>query len=185
MPGTGKTVLAQALSQALGGRLVPMTLQSDLAASGGAPGTLDWPAGPSYQRQVEFLQRRAHALDRGHWLVDTLAISDFWFDECLAHAETELNPSELAAFVPHWQTARQQVVLPRLVVMLDTPLARAAQLVTERRGGTNRPLQTRGSLANNLLALTVDGAAGPVLYLDTATRNTQLDEISAAVLAMR
>jgi 2-amino-4-hydroxy-6-hydroxymethyldihydropteridine diphosphokinase len=48
-------------------------------------------------------------------------VSDFWFDLAAPLAAQCLNATQLARFQDAWQTARQEVAQPRLVIRLDVP----------------------------------------------------------------
>ncbi len=164
--GSGKTALAERLARAFHGRLV-----SD-------PGP-ESASGPAYQRQIQFLDRRRQSLERAKWPQDELlAVSDFYFDQGLVYARVALEGQDLGSYTEAWRAARAQVVLPKLLVVLDTP--RAGGLAPR---SLDFPASDR--VRDELLRLAVRGGAGPVLVADGADPASQYDEIAAAIQSMQ
>ena len=126
MPGSGKTDLARRLAAVTGGQLIADRPPDDARAN--AQSTSAVPAGLEYQRQIQFLASRAELLDQSERRdPDKLAFSDFYFDQCLAYAELALDAREMIAYRAAQRAAAAQVVLPKLLVVLDTrPVAVAA-----------------------------------------------------------
>jgi 2-amino-4-hydroxy-6-hydroxymethyldihydropteridine diphosphokinase len=167
LPGSGKTALARRLAASLGGRLI-----SD-AASATQSGSTS--AGHPYEQHLELLERRARLLDRRAWTPgEQLAVSDFYFDQSLASAERELCDQELEAFRRAWAAARAEVVLPKLLVVLDTP-------PSGRHAGEPR---STIALENELARLAARPNLGPVLYAGSEPE-LAFEETSAAIRAMQ
>ena len=172
--GCGKTALAGRLSTALDGRLLagPRIDERRLSVPQGAS--------RAYAREIELLARRAVLLDRESWPEgDVLAISDFYLDQCLAYAELALGRRERDAFGRAFRDALAQVVLPKLLVVLDTP--RSVEGPAEDLPHTVTPEQLRAKLVD----LTMRRDLGPVLRLDTSDSDAQFTEVAAAIEAMR
>jgi 2-amino-4-hydroxy-6-hydroxymethyldihydropteridine diphosphokinase len=162
LPASGKTMLAEQLAVAYGGRL--------LTRSSRQPQPAPVSASPVYDRQIEFLSRHAAPLERAHWPADNLlAASDFCLDQSLAYARVELDSPELARFQVEWTAAQQLSVSPKLRVMLDA---------TQKMPNT-------GLLGDELLQLAQRPQAGPVLVLRDCEPEAAMLEISAAIEAMR
>ena len=177
LPGRGKTALAQRLLAACDARLLagPMVEAAEPQAAAPAAGT----AGPAYRREIELLERRAQLLDRRHWPeTDVLAISDFYFDQSLAYVELTLGDSQRAAYRDAFQLARAQVVLPKLLVVLDTPRSAGGPVVGLADAAA-------GKLREKLLDLAARRDVGPVAYASGTDADAQFAEISAALEAMR
>jgi len=166
-PGSGKTALAESLARWFGGRFV-----SDPSGNFAQPSP---PNPPSHAlwRQIQFLDARSRVLDRRNWLDPAvLAVSDFYFDQALSYAEIELDAREFVAFRDAWQIAHQQVVLPKLLVVLDEP-------------AVNSPSAEQDRLRAALVRLAARTRLGPVLYVGGVDHQAQFDEISAAMQAMQ
>ncbi len=207
-PTSGKWALAQLLTDRLGGRYV-----ADPAAELPVSAAVD-PSGQAYRRQIQFLDCRQRVLDRQRWPNDdTLAVSDFYLDQCLAYARLELdsdfeagretlqaggqppfspdtcqNPDSLRPFsdrplfddfVETWRQASPRVVAPKLLVVLDRPVAADS---TDRWA---RDPRAWDRLRNEFTRLASRRGIGPVLRIGELDRQAQFDEISAAILAMQ
>ena len=173
LPESGKTALADRLAAELAGRAIRDPAVDDAPLTGSAAA-----AGPAYEGQIELIGRRAALLDRRHWPGgDVLAVSDFYFDECLAIGAETPSAREIEALRGAWQAAQAQVVLPKLLVVLDTrPTGKPA---------ATAGAQPRGSgLRAEFLRLAARPLIGPVLYAGTDPQG-QFLEISAAINAMR
>jgi len=166
MPGSGKSSLAVSLAKRFGGRFL-----ADPAALTSVKGRLD-PSGHDCQRQIQFLDLRSELLDSRHWHDrQTLAVSDFYFDQCLAYARLELDARASDTFSTAWQAAQKLVVAPKLLVVLDSPPGLLPQHDSE-------------PLREEMLRLAARQGLGPVLYVGTENFAAQFDEIAAAVEAM-
>jgi 2-amino-4-hydroxy-6-hydroxymethyldihydropteridine diphosphokinase len=168
LPGSGKTALARRLVATFGGHLL-----ADPAPSVGEGA--DDVAGRGYARHLQLLELRARLLDRRAWpMGGQLAVSDFCFDQCLAFADSELADREREAFHRAWSAARAEVVLPKLLVVLDT--SRFGQGVAES--------ETSRSLEKELSRLAARPNLFPTLYAGSEPER-QFEEAAAAILAMQ
>jgi 2-amino-4-hydroxy-6-hydroxymethyldihydropteridine diphosphokinase len=161
-PGAGKTDFVQRLCAAFAGRFIA----DPPAKPGESPPPTS--SGPVYDRQIEFLVRRTKCLSRIDWPQgEALAVSDFYFDQCLAYARCELGAAELASFDQAVEAAREHVVVPKLVVFANP---------AEHRGDAR--------LVEELTRLARRQQVGPVLSIG-ATDDAALQEVAAAIEAMR
>jgi 2-amino-4-hydroxy-6-hydroxymethyldihydropteridine diphosphokinase len=176
MPDSGKTALAEQLCAMLGGRFLADPTADDSLRRVARPSA--GVGGRDYPRQIEYVERRAAVLDRRRWPPDgVLAISDFYFDQCLAYANLALEAAQRDAFDAAFLAVRARVVLPKLLVVLDTPRPGPAGQI---------PAQSDGdALAGELLGLAGRRDIGPVLHMLSAQPEVRLAEASAAIQAMQ
>jgi 2-amino-4-hydroxy-6-hydroxymethyldihydropteridine diphosphokinase len=168
VPHSGKSRLARRVAAAVQGRLL----------ADPAPGVVEGDPGPALKQEIELLAARASRLDRDHWSDPSVpAISDFYLDQGLVYAQSRLPADELAVFRREFDARAAQVVLPKLLVVLDTrPSTLPGEVSTDDSSNT---------LRGRLLALAARRGVGPVLYAGRGDPNSQLQEISAAVQAMQ
>ena len=171
-PGIGKTRLAADLAAQFSGRPIADNPPSHSAATD--------PAGPTWDIEIEFLQRRRKLLQRATWPdAGTLAISDFWFGQSLLYASVRLGASEFNEYSPQWHAARLLVVAPKLLVLLETP--------GDAGDGLGRPSHDKRDdqhFAKSLKEI-VKTAEAPVLTVSSADPMGARAEIAAAIEAMR
>ncbi len=136
-------------------------------------------AGPGYARAIELLRQRAAVLQRAHWpAAGVLTVSDFYLDQSMAYAELALDGAEFEAFRREFERQAAQVVLPKLLVVLDT---RPSAVGSPRPAAASSDEE---SLHERLLALAARPGLGPVLYAGH-DEPAQFNEISAAIEAMQ
>lgn len=186
MPGVGKSALAQRVARAVGGSYL-----ADPARVTSADTAAD-PSGHAERRPIQFLDRAAELLRSHDWhSARAVAVSDFYFDECLAYARVGCDELECQRFREAWMAARETVVAPKLLVVLDTwaegLLVRPVRSV--RAVPANEPqlppdAQPADRLRRELLALANRDNQGPVLYAGRDDPQAQFDEITAAIAAM-
>lgn len=178
LPGSGQTALAQKLASLIGGRLI------EAATSGFPPPSHGDPPSHVSERQIQFLDRWASLLASPLGLEPgQVAVSDFYFDQCLAYARTELDDRAYEAFCAAWSAVRPQVVAPKLLVVLDAgPLGALPPCSEEGRHATSLPPIER--LRCELLRVAARPGLGPVLYAGRENPRAQFDEISSAIAAM-
>ncbi|HEV3136810.1 MAG TPA: 2-amino-4-hydroxy-6-hydroxymethyldihydropteridine diphosphokinase [Pirellulales bacterium] len=176
--GGGKTALAASLAQAVCGRFL-----ADPAIGHDEPHPPDRPS-HIYRRQIEFLDRRAELLDCRHWPGgEEPTISDFYWDQCLAYARLELDDRGFETFCHAVERARPNVISPKLLVVLDIPQddlcgwATAAEIAREPHEWVR--------LRSELLRLAALPDRGPVLVVNAADHRAQVDEVAAAIEAMK
>jgi len=97
-------------------------------------------------------------------------VSDFWFDQLLASGQVELRDQELERFEARHADLRRQLILPKLIVVLDE---RPAQ----RGGGSSSPAAT----ALDVLA----ARPGQLALYAGRDPARQIEEATAALAAMR
>jgi hypothetical protein len=113
-----------------------------------------------------------------------MVISDFYFDECLAYAQIDLDASAYGQFVEQWTQAGSTLVAPKLLAVLDT-WERGVAAWQERSVSAAMPSARPDRLRYELLRLATRGDQGPVLYAGSDDRQAQFDEITAAIVAMK
>lgn len=183
--GVGKGRLAEALAEKTGAtpmveQISPRRLETFYAD----------PSGNAWAMELEFLQERARRLsaDWPGWSEPgRLRVSDFWFNQGLAFAGVWLSPERLDWYCRRWEEARRTVVQPKLTVLVDAASDRLLERI--RRRGRRCERRLTGELLQRIREAVVAQASrpgqGPLLRLadDDLTRN--VDEVSAAVEAMR
>lgn len=113
-------------------------------------------------------------------------VSDFWFDQTLAFARVWLDRRLCEQFERLFQTARQSVVRPKLLVVLDTPADQLHRRVAARR----RPYESQLTsdqlerIRLEVLAEAGKPGVGPVLHLGDMTIEAAAEETLAAIDAM-
>ena len=166
MPLSGKTALAASLASRFAGRFLADPVAPNI------PKALVDPSSRDCQRQIQFLDLRSELLEVHHWQDrQTLAVSDFYFDQSLAYARLELDAPASDTFFAAWQAARNLVVPPKLLVVLDQPIGTLSEPASE-------PLRAE------LLRLAARPGIGPMLYAGNENAVTQFEEIAAAIEAM-
>ncbi|MEX2112122.1 MAG: 2-amino-4-hydroxy-6-hydroxymethyldihydropteridine diphosphokinase, partial [Pirellulales bacterium] len=175
MPRSGKSALAHQAAVRTSGRYLV-----DPTSGLPPPSVAASAAGPDLGREIELLDERARLLDRAAWPDPGVPrISDFHFDQCLAYAELRLGAAEFAAFRQEFERRADQVVLPKLLVVLDTRPSTAPDESPTTGAPGDEDLRRR------LLALTARPGLGPVLYVGRHDPLAQLNEVSAAIEAMQ
>lgn len=183
--GVGKTSLARQLAQ----RVSAIGIFEEVAARRLETFYAD-PSGNAWSMELEFLRERARLLSAGlpEWSEpDRLWVSDFWFNQCLAFAGVWLSPERSDAFRRRWEEARPTVVRPKLIVLLDAPSDQLLKRIRRRGRRCERRLTAAllERIRQAILAQASRPGQGPVLRLtgDDLARN--LDEVSAAIDAMK
>lgn len=111
-PGAGQAQLASAIAQRLGAHVIHETHNT----SGGLFTATDR---ESSEAVLTWLEEQAALLrPQSAGPPDKWIVSDFWFDQALACVAASLPETEAGAIVDRWQTLRQAVMLPKLLVVL-------------------------------------------------------------------
>ncbi|MCE9545783.1 MAG: 2-amino-4-hydroxy-6-hydroxymethyldihydropteridine diphosphokinase [Planctomycetia bacterium] len=122
------------------------------------------------------------ARDAHDWIV-----SDFWFDQALAYADLWLASDERGEFDAAFAAARQKVISPKLLVVLDASPDELLRRIAERgrpyESTLDAPLLAR--LRDSIERLSRQPGLGPVLHLPPLAPEAVVDEIVAAVAGMR
>jgi hypothetical protein len=112
-----------------------------------------------------------------------LAVSDFYWDQCLAYAQFDLDARGFEVFCQVAERARPQVTSPKLLVVLDAPPDGSSGSAS--LGAPAREPQGLARLRTELLRLAGRPDRGPVLYVNSADRAAQFEEVAAAIEAMK
>jgi 2-amino-4-hydroxy-6-hydroxymethyldihydropteridine diphosphokinase len=183
--GAGKTRLAERLAAAGAAELIAERVDADRLGRFYAD-----PPSHAWETELEFLRVRMWLLDAGlvRWSEPGKTwVSDFWFDQSLAFARVWLAPPDFGRFEARWQEARSRVVPPKLLVLLDVPAIELSRRVQERARPYERGL-SEGQLDRIRRAVweqVVQTGRGPLLRLDDPTPEKALDEVQAALAAMK
>jgi 2-amino-4-hydroxy-6-hydroxymethyldihydropteridine diphosphokinase len=179
-----KAWLAEEVVRQLSGRLVrePFSLGRETPESG-----------PGSRTEIPFLTQATWALTPEFWDggIDTLRVSDFWFDECLIFAEATLPPAEFQRFRDQWQASREQITPPKLLVVLDAEVENVHEETAKENLSEEQPWR-RAALfdeADGVRQAILDRAKqpgqGPVLRLLAADLSAAAEETVAAIQAMQ
>lgn len=180
----GKTWLANELACQSGISLLPYLAPSS-ATRPPPPNSSGHDSSMGLQSLEEWARRLA--ADLPHWSEPgRVWVSDFWFDQAMAVARTELPDDQVETFRQRWQLLRPGIVRPKLIVLLDPPL----DCLLERIRRRARPEEMRlGSEALERLRREIRKEAmqpdrGPCLHATDSDRRPILDEVTAAIRAM-
>jgi 2-amino-4-hydroxy-6-hydroxymethyldihydropteridine diphosphokinase len=182
--GVGKTRLAEEVARASGARLLAEPVDLD---------QLDRfyrdPASQAWTTELKFLRMREELLagDAEIWARSRRwTISDFWFDQSLAFARVWLGAEDWARFREQWEQAKQRVVRPRLLVLLDAPDAVLTERI-RRRGRRCEQALPSAQLARIRQAIAEQAAGkeqGPIMRLFGGDLAAASQEVLAAIAAM-
>lgn len=188
--GPGKTTVAQAAAEQSAARLIADSIdERSLAAY-----DLAWNASYLF---VEQLQHRRDLLC-GTWESEPCdvsgqarsqqsAISDFWFDETVPLARRNLAGEQWNEFERAWVELHQGVPAPKLLVVLDAPAAQLAEQLARNEPrlaaipATDWLEHLRADLLNHVSRI----YQGPILKLDACDPRRAIEEVAAAIQAMR
>ncbi len=178
--GTAKTTLAGQLTEAASAQAIMEPVDLEYLRT-------FFPCDPSGARgtvELEFLDRWADLLSasRPGWH-EQVTVSNFWFDEFLVLANLRLPPDRLAAFHEKWLSARQDVLKPKLIVLLHEPVDSLFSREQRRSSGISAAELNEVQRAIWEQAMRPD--QGPVLPLPASDTRAALAEIQAAVASMR
>ncbi|MDZ7616008.1 MAG: 2-amino-4-hydroxy-6-hydroxymethyldihydropteridine diphosphokinase [Patescibacteria group bacterium] len=183
--GAGKTALADRLSQRKALRRIDEEVDAGrLSAFYANPASLAWSV------ELEFLGQRSRLLaaEACSWRDGSQPkVSDFWFDQSLAFAQTWL-PAELqSGYSARFEAVRRTVVRPRVVVLLQATGEELRQRVVQRGRACERGLTAE---VLEQIAVAVDRQtrlpdAGPVLRIASDNMDAAVDEVAAALDAMK
>ncbi len=181
----GKTLLAQQLAAALPARLVAETLDPDrLNGFYANSASQAWPI------ELEFLRQRTELLsdDSPDWADRaSYSVSDFWFDQSLAFATCWLPSERLPQYRSQWELARQRVVKPKLIVLLEPPIEQLQRRVRQgsHRGEQDLSAETFEQIHQAILQLATRPNQGPQLRLTNEDPASTLEALLAVVRSMR
>ncbi len=179
--GVGKTRLAEGLARAASAGLIAEQIN-----------VLDLerfyhdPAGTGWAMELEFLQQRVRLLaaDGPQWqLPEGSWVSDFWFGQSAAFADTWLASGEQAEFRRRWAEARRSVVRPRLIVLLDAPTEVLLNRIRRRGRGGEESLTAEilDQIREKIRIETRQPDVGPVMHVTLDESQPMIEEISAAM----
>jgi 2-amino-4-hydroxy-6-hydroxymethyldihydropteridine diphosphokinase len=194
--GSGKTFLARRLAEALpaarwiAARWIAVRWIAERPDTERLERFYAEPAGNAWRTELEFLHERARLLadDDPRWSdAARPTVSDFWFDQSAAFARRWLPARRYREFLGLWQDARQGVVRPKLIVLLDVPADRMLERI--RRRGRPYECSLEPKRLEQIHQAVLDQAEepdqGPILRLTDEDPDTALAEVTAAMEAMR
>ncbi len=139
--------------------------------------------------ELESLARRARLLaaDASVWREPVpFWVSDFWLDQSLAHFRAWLPQQRWQTLKTRWEEATRGVVRPKLVVAIDVSMAALRDCLAA--SGSVSACSTGEALERFLAAwewCLGREEVGPVLHLSDPVSDLALEEVLAAVDAMR
>ncbi|MGD0516220.1 MAG: 2-amino-4-hydroxy-6-hydroxymethyldihydropteridine diphosphokinase [Thermoguttaceae bacterium] len=180
----GKTHLARLLCDKTSARLISEAIDEQSLEIFYAD-----PAGHAWTMELEFLHKRTDllAVDSAAWSERRPAVSDFWFDQSPAFAQAWLSESQRPAFFERWQEARQNVVQPKLIVLLDAPAETLMDRIRRRgrRGEEFLSPEKIARIRQSIIDQASQPGLGPVLKISGADIRSALTETLAAMQAMQ
>jgi 2-amino-4-hydroxy-6-hydroxymethyldihydropteridine diphosphokinase len=180
----GKSRFARLISEKTSARLITERIDETILAD-----FYSDPAGKARLMELEFIRRRKDLLtaDGPDWHSGRSAVSDFWFDQSLAHARQWLYESQQAEIIEYWREARKKVAAPKLIVILDAPTEMLLDRIRRRgrRGEEHLTLEQLERIRRNMLDQASQPGLGPVLMASGEDIDSALTETLAAVQAMR
>jgi 2-amino-4-hydroxy-6-hydroxymethyldihydropteridine diphosphokinase len=146
------------------------------------------PTGHAWATELEFLRQRTGLLAIGStdWSRQRLNVSDFWFDQSAAFAQVWLTEMQLKSFYGQWQEAREKVVQPKLLVVLDAPSEVLIDRIRHRgrNGEQCLKIEQLDRIRLSILDQATQPGLGPVLKTSSSDIDTVLSEVIAAIQAM-
>jgi 2-amino-4-hydroxy-6-hydroxymethyldihydropteridine diphosphokinase len=161
LPGVGHAAVAESVAQRTGARLLrdPATTDS---------------TGHVQPAELELLDRRAGLLRRDAWPSNAAtAISDFWIEQSCVLAAPHLDESDLRSLELRLASLAVELVPPKLLVVLQ-------DCTLDRSEDTERAKAQR-----ELLCRARRPGVGPLLVLPAGDPAGAVDEVEAAIAAMR
>jgi 2-amino-4-hydroxy-6-hydroxymethyldihydropteridine diphosphokinase len=182
--GAGKSRLAGLLREKMSARLISEPLDEMLLDAFYAN-----PSSHAWSVELEFLRRRTELLSAASpdWSDRSRpSVSDFWFDQSYAFARVWLGELQRAEFFDLWREARQKVVQPKLLVLLDAPTATLMDRIRRRnrRGEQYLTPEKIDSIRESICSQSLQPGIGPVLKINARDMDSALKEIVAAMEAM-
>ena len=179
----GKTHLARQLCEKAPARLIADALDEESLERFYAD-----PAGGAFAAELEFVERRAGLLaaDSPRWAQGGPAVSDFWFDQSAAFARAWLSEPQRALFSERWRLARDKIVAPKLIVLLDAPVDVLMERIRRRgrRGEKDLSAEQVGRIRQAIIDEASQMGLGPVLRTSGVDSDAAFSEVSAAMQAM-
>ncbi len=126
--------------------------------------------GRKSEAAIEFVTLFVENLDEEKWQnYDAWIVSDFWFDQVLGFVSDSCESRQNTELQELWKTALKDIVLPKLVVVVDDG--------DEESGKVGRAVAG--------LAAAAKQTDLPTLWLTSHERASWVDEVTAAILAMQ
>lgn len=128
--GSGKTTLAKALAAQLKAVYLPEEFESNplLPLFYKDPDTFAFPTEYSFliDRQKQLSNYFASLKKK------TITVSDFHFDKCLCFAKANLSKKDYRFFKKHFEAVRKTLLIPDLVVYIDTETTELTKNIKKR-----------------------------------------------------
>jgi thymidylate kinase len=180
-PGVGKTSLAEGVASRLGGQAIAAqtpVLQAEASRK--------VPSGGNWHRELEFLQSRALFLAADAWPWSDshrVVVSDFWLEQSVAYARLGIPAKWWGEFLEFWRQATARVVVPRLIVLVDSPTGDVAAAVQPACLESDCSRREFEQIRQAIREQVSQPGQGPVLRLTNRRPEQALVEIVAAIEA--
>ena len=185
LDGAGKEDLARRATAQLGAGLItdPAPLRDRHMRVGKSYGI-------ELQAEIEFAEKRAHAISTHSEIWDRprpLWISDFWVGQSAATIQALAEGKRREDLLKQWCHATLDACPPKLTVFLDTPPRTCLEKLTQRGTPLSdaAPLAALEAIREQLSQRINQPGHGPVLAVEGQHPARALEEIVAAVLAMK
>lgn len=126
--------------------------------------------------------------DLPHWSEPgRVWVSDFWFDQAMAAARAWLPDEQVETFRRRWQLLRAGLVRPKLLVLLDPPSECWGERIGQRAQSEETRLgpESLERLRREIRKEAMQPDRGPCLHVTDSDRRLILDEVAAAIQAMK
>ena len=182
--GVGKSELAQAAAAQFEGCLI-----ADPVSLDGPPRTSK-SYGIDCEAEIEFAERRAAMLDVSASIWNegsSLWVSDFWLGQSAAVVQALSKGSRREELLEQWRQVTRNACPPKLTVVMDAPSEWCVQELLDCGlvGSEAELLQSVEAVRESLKTCTSRAGLGPVVRLDGQRPAEALEELVAAVLAMK
>ena len=188
LPGSGKTALAASLAQTFDGRLLLHGLAPTTAKTPDSrpQDTVDPPshafrATDTIPRPLlQLAGRGPTGPGQSNWRSAIFTWINAWHT-----LDSNWTKTSKRRLPQAWQEAGQRVVLPKLLIVLDSPPPGQSQPPEQQFTAVDSDSPPTERLRQELLRLASRQGLGPVLFTGGTDQRTQYEEISAAITSMQ